>query len=309
MPKIKREHPAEKSNLHPRNRHRERYDFKALVASCPELAPFVRRNDYNDVSIDFFNAAAVKTLNKALLKHFYDVDNWDIPAGYLCPPIPGRADYIHYVADLLADCHEGLIPTGPSVKVLDIGVGANCVYPLIGHKEYGWSFVGSDIEPAAVKSANKILEANPQLKKDIEIRLQPHQDNLFQDILRKGERFDLSICNPPFHTSFEEAQAGAMRKLNNLTRKKNVKPIANFGGQNCELWCEGGEAQFVTNMVKQSKLFATSVFWFTSLISKEITLRHIYEELRFVQATDVVTIPMSQGQKSSRIVAWTFFNA
>ncbi|HQW01464.1 MAG TPA: RlmF-related methyltransferase, partial [Saprospiraceae bacterium] len=40
----KKEHPKEKSRLHPRNRHRERYDFKQLIAVCPELAPYVTLN-------------------------------------------------------------------------------------------------------------------------------------------------------------------------------------------------------------------------------------------------------------------------
>jgi len=97
LPK-KKEHPKEKSRLHPRNKHRERYDFKLLIESSPELAQFVKMNIYNDESIDFFNPDAVKALNKALLKYFYDIENWDIPEGYLCPPIPGRADYIHHIA-------------------------------------------------------------------------------------------------------------------------------------------------------------------------------------------------------------------
>ncbi|WP_369527369.1 RlmF-related methyltransferase [Shimia thalassica] len=33
-----------------------------------------------------------------------------MPAGYLCPPIPGRIDYIHYRADLFADNHNQEIP-------------------------------------------------------------------------------------------------------------------------------------------------------------------------------------------------------
>ena len=81
----------EKSKLHPRNRHRERYDFKSLISTCPELAPFVARNRYNDDTIDFANPKAVLLLNKALLKHFYGIENWNIPPNYLCPPIPGRA--------------------------------------------------------------------------------------------------------------------------------------------------------------------------------------------------------------------------
>ena len=164
----KKEHPKEKSSLHPRNKHRERYDFKQLIDSCPELGQFVKLNNYKDESIDFFNPEAVKMLNKALLKHYYGIDNWDIPKNYLCPPIPGRADYIHHIADLLgsnnSEFQRNKIPTGNKIKCLDIGVGANCVYPIIGNKEYGWSFVGTDIDPVSIESANKIIEMNPFLK-------------------------------------------------------------------------------------------------------------------------------------------------
>src|SRR5688572_16269023 len=82
MPAPKKEHPTLKPGLHPRNKHRERYNFKELVKSCPELNPFVKLNDYEDESIDFFNPVAVKMLNKALLKHYYNIDYWDIPANY-----------------------------------------------------------------------------------------------------------------------------------------------------------------------------------------------------------------------------------
>jgi 23S rRNA (adenine1618-N6)-methyltransferase len=127
MPDIKKEHPAEKTALHPRNKHRERYDFQALVTTCPELGKYVKLNVYEDESIDFANPKAVKWLNKALLKHYYNMEYWDIPTGYLCPPIPGRADYIHHIADLLAGSNNGKIPTGSRIKCMDIGVGASCV--------------------------------------------------------------------------------------------------------------------------------------------------------------------------------------
>ena len=131
-----------KSGLHARNRHRSRYDFPLLVKEHPELSRFVRVNEYDDESIDFADPAAVRSLNKALLKLYYGITHWDIPENYLCPPIPGRADYIHHVADLLRSCNNSVIPRGTSVTVLDIGVGANCIYPIIGVKEYGWHFVG-----------------------------------------------------------------------------------------------------------------------------------------------------------------------
>jgi len=303
----KKKHPLEKTKLHPRNKHRGRYDFKALIDSCPELAPFVLLNAYHDLSIDFFNPAAVKMLNKALLKHYYEIANWNIPDDYLCPPIPGRADYIHHIADLLSSLNKGNIPKGNNIKCLDIGVGANCIYPLIGNKEYGWSFIGVDIDPVAIESANKIIELNPVLKGKIEIRLQNNQKDIFQSIIQENELIDISICNPPFHASSTEAQSGSVRKLHNLTGKKISKPTLNFGGQKNELWCEGGEVRFVRDMILQSKQFSTSCFWFTTLIAKEAHLKSIYQALKKVSATEIKTIPMGQGNKTSRIVAWTFF--
>ena len=300
--------PKEKFRLHPRNKHRERYDFKKLINSCPELAQFCYLNIFNDESIDFFNPEAVKMLNKALLIHYYDIDNWNIPQNYLCPPIPGRADYIHHIADLLGSNNNGKIPTGNKIKCLDIGVGANCVYPIIGSKEYGWSFIGSDIDPISIESANKIIELNPFLKGKVELRLQNNPKDIYYGIIQKDELIDLSICNPPFHASFEEAQSGTLRKLNNLTNKKITKPILNFGGQNSELWCEGGEERFVRDMIRQSKQFSAACFWFSSLISKQSNLKGVYEALKKAEAFEVKTIPMGQGNKRSRIIAWTFLN-
>jgi 23S rRNA (adenine1618-N6)-methyltransferase len=299
---------SEKQQLHPRNKHRERYNFKELIAVCPDLAPFVHLNKYNDESIDFAHPNAVKMLNKALLKKDYGVDNWAIPQVYLCPPIPSRADYIHYLADLLSTKKKGNIPVGHQIKCLDIGVGANCIYPIIGHKEYGWTFIGSDIDPVSIDSANKIIELNPSFKPFIELRLQTDARDTINGILKKDERVDVSICNPPFHASFAEAQAGTQRKINNLTQKKNAKMVLNFGGKNNELWCAGGEVAFIQSLIYQSKQYADSCFWYSTLVSKEASLKSVYAALDRTKAVEVRTINMQQGNKISRIVAWTYLS-
>ena len=306
MPSDKQRPPDTKSRLHPRNRHRTRYDFQSLIKTCPALAPFVQINKYGDESINFFDPAAVKMLNKALLQHHYGIEFWDIPEGYLCPPIPGRADYIHHIADLLAEKNKGKTPTGNNIKCLDIGVGANCVYPIIGHQEYGWSFVGSDIDPVAAGSAGKIVASNPSLKVHVEIRLQANAQNFFRGIIQSGEHFDLTICNPPFHASAADARSGSIRKLKNLKGKNISKPVLNFGGQNKELCCEGGEAGFVQNMIQESREYENACGWFSTLISKESNLKGVYKTLEQTGAKTVKTIPMGQGNKKSRIVAWSF---
>ncbi|MGF1681498.1 23S rRNA (adenine(1618)-N(6))-methyltransferase RlmF [Photobacterium minamisatsumaniensis] len=315
---------APQKGLHPRNPHRERYDFDALTASCPELSPFVARNKFGDMSVDFTNPEAVKVLNKALLSHFYNVQYWDIPAGYLCPPIPGRADYLHYIADLLASKNEDIIPKGRYVRGLDIGAGANCVYPIIGHSVYGWRFVASDIDPLSIKSAKFIVSSNKSLAGGIQCRLQKNQDHIFTGMINDDDLFDFTLCNPPFHASAEEATAGSARKVKNLSanaKKKGTKaepvlhknsstnkPVLNFGGQNAELWCPGGEVAFIKRMINQSVDKAQQCFWFTTLVSKKDNLAAIYKQLKTVGAVEVKTIDMTQGQKLTRVVAWTFLS-
>ncbi|WP_430466555.1 23S rRNA (adenine(1618)-N(6))-methyltransferase RlmF [Winogradskyella ouciana] len=301
----KKPHPKVKSELHPRSQHRERYNFDALIKSSPELATFVAPNKYGDNSVDFFNPKAVLALNKALLKHHYKVEFWDIPKHYLCPPIPGRADYIHNIADLLKGDRKE-IPKGNNIKGLDIGVGASCIYPIIGNHEYGWSFIGSDTNETAIISAKQIEQRNSNLKSNVEIRRQEQANNFFRGILKPEEKVDFTMCNPPFHASARDAEKASLKKLKNLKGKRPSKALLNFGGQNNELWTKGGEARFVKDMIYESKHFGKQCFWFTSLISKEVTLKPTYKILQKVNATDVKTIEMGQGQKVSRFIAWTF---
>jgi 23S rRNA (adenine1618-N6)-methyltransferase len=290
--------------FHPRNRHRGRYDFAALLRASPALAAFARDNGHGETSIDFAQPAAVKALNRALLASWYGMAHWDIPDGYLCPPIPGRADYVHGLADVLALGNGGEVPRGPSVRVLDIGVGANAIYPLIGHGEYGWRFVGSDIDPVALKAAAAIVEANA-LGDAIELRLQTNPAHILRNLVRPDDRFDLTLCNPPFHPSAREAAAASQRKWRKLGKPaRNL----NFGGQARELWCKGGEAAFIHTMIGESAQIAHQVRWFSTLVSRSENLPAIHRALREAHAAQVLTTPMAQGQKQSRFVAWTFLD-
>ncbi|MFM2018494.1 MAG: hypothetical protein RL007_2150, partial [Bacteroidota bacterium] len=99
-----------------------------------------------------------------------------------------------------------------------------------------------------------------------------------------------------------------IRKNRNLSGGKRSESNLNFGGQFNELWCKGGEERFIRFMIIQSSYFRDSCFWYTTIVSKKEHLRDIYEELEHRKATIVKTIPMSQGSKTSRIVAWTFLS-
>jgi 23S rRNA (adenine1618-N6)-methyltransferase len=306
MKKVK--NTTEKVNLHSRNKHRFGYDFEKLIQSCPELKEIVFTNQYDTQTIDFSNAEAVKLLNKALLISEYDIQNWDIPKNYLCPPIPGRADYIHYMADLLTESNNGILPEGENIQGLDIGIGANCIYPIIGNTTYGWSFVGSDIDEKALQNCKKIIGQNQKLIDFISLQLQTEPRFIFKNIITPEDKFAFTICNPPFHASALDAARANIRKTNNLENSKSNQTILNFGGQNSELWCDGGEIRFLTQMVYESAKFAMNCFWFTTLVSKKENLKSIYKTLQKVNAVTIKTIEMAQGQKTSRFVAWTFLS-
>lgn len=287
--------------LHPRNKHQQAYDFAALTAAVPALTAFVRDNGYGTVSIDFANPQAVKTLNQALLKHFYAIPHWQLPEQFLCPAVPGRVDYLHYLADLLAPLNKGKVPTGSKLHLLDTGCGANLIYPLLAQAEYGWKVTASELDTEALAAAQLLINQN-QLQHKITVRQQHKSEQIFQGIIQPDDLFDLTLCNPPFHSSAEQAQAGSARKAKNLGQKSTR---LNFAGRNHELWCEGGEAAFIRRMINESQSYGQQVLWFSSLVSKQENLPILQQQLTKLGAQQQV-IEMQQGNKQSRLLAWSF---
>lgn len=291
--------------LHPRNQHRNGYDFAALVRSSPALEPYLQPKLDQELSIDFADPLAVKELNRALLLHHYEVDGWDIPDGFLCPPIPGRVDYIHHMADLIAELTPPNPPADSPVKMLDIGTGANGVYSILARAEYHWECVGCDIDPESIANLRTILSKNPRLENGIELRLQSDKAHIFGGIIQEGEFYTLSVCNPPFHASLEEATKANLKKLKNLGCS-SPSPNLNFGGQKAELWCAGGEIRFLKRMIKESKRFASQCGYFSTLVSKAENVQPSIKLIRKLGASDLREIEMKQGNKITRILAWSF---
>jgi 23S rRNA (adenine1618-N6)-methyltransferase len=299
-------------NLHPRNLHKQAYDFPSLIKSYPPLASHVKTNTHGNLSIAFADPLAVKALNTALLKHHYHIAQWDIPEGALCPPIPGRADYIHYIAELLGVSEPTTHLTGrqSTINLLDIGTGANGIYSLLACQIYGWHCVGSDINIQSIENVASIIANNPTLKGDVKLRTQTDKNHIFDGIIQTGEYFDVSVCNPPFHASPDEALKSNQRKINKLARHSNEQKSnsskLNFGGQHAELWCKGGERMFLKKLIKESQEFSTQCRWFTSLVSKIDNVKPAKKLINKQGATDIREIDMKQGNKTTRIVAWTF---
>lgn len=296
------------SRLHKRNKNRDRYNLEELIKVVPELGEHIIPNKLGEDSVDFSSPIAVKLLNKGLLFNNYNLKYWEFSDQNLTPPIPGRADYIHVVADLLMENNFGKLPDGKNITVIDVGVGASCIYPIIGVNEYNWNFIASDIDADSLSSAENIVSKNPMLKGKVTCKLQTNSNDIFYGILRKDEKVDITVCNPPFHSSIEEAQKGSIRKVRNLSGNNIKNPTLNFAGNTNELVYPGGEYKFIHKMIRESEKFYDNCLWFSTIVSKQSNLDGVQKTLRKVGAIDIRTIPLGTGNKSSRIVAWSFLS-
>lgn len=261
--------------------------------------PFVFINKYEKKTVDFAKPEAVKALNTALLYQHYNIKYWEFPDANLCPPIPGRVDYIHHLSVLINKSEiKG------DISVLDVGTGATCIYPLLGNSVYNWSFVGTDIDESSLKNAQKIINKN-ELGDSISLRLQRDAALILKDVINNEDRFSVSMCNPPFYKSEEDALESTTRKAEGL--KKDGKPVVrNFAGTHSELWYKGGEKAFLHNYLYESSLFKEQCKWFTTLVSKKDLIKGMEASLKKLGAKEVKVINMAQGNKLSRILAWTF---
>lgn len=292
-----------KGKLHKRNKHHSGYNFETLVKANTSLEEHVELNPNGQSTINFSNALAVKELNKAILLADYNLEYWDLPNGHLCPPIPGRVDYIHYVADLLFESKDQNQIKSYKVKGLDIGTGANLIYPILGWSEYNWQFVCSEVNLESINWAKEILSKNPALSNAVKIRRQKNKKHILKGLIQSQEHFDFTICNPPFHTSEEEALKSNQIKSKKLKIKENL----NFGGVHSELWCEGGEVQFIETLLSESQQHQSRVLWFTCLVSKKESLETVLPKFKANKhIKQFKIVDMAQGQKKSRFIAWTF---
>ncbi|WP_339916635.1 23S rRNA (adenine(1618)-N(6))-methyltransferase RlmF [Yeosuana marina] len=290
--------------MHPQNPYQNRYDFKRLVKHHVELQKHVVLNPSGEETINFSSSSAVYELNKALLLADFKLSDYLLPPGYLIPPIPGRLDYLLHLRDVFLEKFN--ISINSKLKGLDIGTGANGIYSILGAQYFNWNMVGTESDEKAVDVAISNIQNTKALQNQIEIRHQDTKSFILKNVIYPQEQFDFTICNPPFHTSHEDAIKGSLKKLKNLGVKTNIEDLQlNFEGQANELWCNGGEALFIKRLIKESVLFKNQVRLFTCLVAKANNLRKIEKQLKKVTA-NYDTIPMSQGHKKSRFIMWWF---
>ncbi|KAK8953708.1 hypothetical protein KSP40_PGU004079 [Platanthera guangdongensis] len=316
--KRRREQPPA---IHPCNRYAENPpDFAQLASLYPSFEPFVFPSRSGRPTIDWKDFNATRELTRVLLLNDHGV-NWWIPDGQLCPTVPNRSNYIHWINDLLS---SELIPSmqGSNARIrgFDIGTGANCIYPLLGAALLGWSFVGSDVAVVALEWAKRNVESNPHLLELIEIRdasdqfscgyfMSSASDNVNEDhqelldikksgtlpvlagVVKDGEIFEFCMCNPPFFESIEEA---------------GLNPKTSCEGTPEEMVYPGGERAFITRIIEDSVGLRHSFRWFTTMVGRKANLKSLISKLREVGVSIVKTTEFVQGHTTRWGLAWSF---
>ncbi|KAF6250628.1 hypothetical protein COO60DRAFT_1705635 [Scenedesmus sp. NREL 46B-D3] len=306
--------------MHPANLYcQQEPDFAALAELHPPLAPYVSVHPATSRgSIDFTSWHATQQLTAALLAVDFGI-HWSLPEGQLVPPVPNRANYVHWLHDLL----QLSAPPGPQVHGLDVGCGANFIYCLLGAALYGWRMTGVDVTQVALQGAAAICEANPRLAPLLEVRqsrcsvgrlpqqLQqpPKQQHDGDDRSQQGgaasavagpllgamadtsESFAFCMCNPPFFGSISEA---------------NQNPNTACGGTAEEMVVEGGELAFVRAMIADSRVLRGRVHWYSSMCGKKATLKVLRQDLHGAGVTALRTTELVQGKTSRWAIAWSF---
>ncbi|XP_003377335.1 putative methyltransferase METT10D [Trichinella spiralis] len=117
--------------MHPRNFYRNNPpNFAELALQYPDFRQHCAIDIYGKVNFNFKNPDAIRALTNVLLKKDFGL-SIEIPPDSLVPRIPGRLNYIHWLQDLAASHFPD-----ESVRCIDIGSGASCIYPLLGAKMF-----------------------------------------------------------------------------------------------------------------------------------------------------------------------------
>ena len=272
-------------------------DFEELSNQFEEFKQYVYKTKSGSYSINWNNAKAVLTLNKCLLKKDFNIDYYDIPSNFLIPTIPSRINYLLFLKKLLMIFN---LENKEQITVIDIGTGANIIYPLLGYSKYHWHFIASDTNIEAIDNAKMIIKNN-HLENDIDIKYQNDSMKIFEGIIDVNEYNEsdiiFSMCNPPFYDSETEVKFENVNKDNEF----------NFN----EVYYKGGEFQFIMNIIQESEIFKNKIFIFTSLMGKKTTFKKIKKIL--TQDTDkfpfVKYEKLVQGNNVRWVIAWSYFRS
>ena len=271
-------------------------DFLTLIKEFPELKKYIlKQNEDNEeeFQFDWSNNELSLLMDKSILNYYFNIKYYDIPKGFLIPPIPSRINYINLINSIITKLIKDI--DIKNIIGIDIGTGANIIYPILGYSIYKWKFICTEINKEAYNNAKLILQKN-NLENNINIIKQNNKDNIFISILNRENKYIFSMCNPPYYNYENEI------KLEDKKRDNEY----NFD----EIYYKNGEYGFFQRYFEESICYKNNVFLYTILIGKKINAENIYDKLS--SYSDIIKIYNMQkiltGNNVRYIIYWSFFN-
>ena len=265
-------------------------DFKFLSEEFPEFKKYVYINKYGGYSINWKNPNSIKELVKTILNKFFNITYYEIPENFLIPTLTSRYNYLNYINKLFTK----LEIENKEKILIDIGTGANLIYPLLGYKLYNWKFIASEINEDAINIGKKIIKEN-NLEKEILIIKQNDSKKIFENIINFNNKYLCSICNPPFFD------------INTEIKKDNLYTDNEYNYN--EVYCEGGEIFFIKEMIKESYIYKKNIFLFSSLIGRKSNMKKIYSVMKNLKEMSLLKkITIKQGKNARWIIIWSFYD-
>ena len=270
-------------------------DFEGLSERHPDILKKEYLIECGDgVTLDFGDQKVSIALTRAILRDAFEIE-MEIPRDRLCPPVPNRVNYIEWLHEILniklVDPKTGKVRDVPKrFRGLDVGIGASCIYPLLGHRMYGWNFVGTDIDRKSFDYAMRNVKRNG-FEKHIDLKLVKPDDDLIP--ATAVNTLDFCMCNPPFFENEDEVSPHPSRTC--------------FAGANNEMITRGGEKEFVSRMIENSKKHGTKLRWYTSMLGKKSSIKALIRKLRTEnRVKEIVSSAFVQGQTRRWGLAWSF---
>ncbi|KAJ8977955.1 hypothetical protein NQ317_008147 [Molorchus minor] len=260
--------------MHPRNIYKSPPNFKELALEFPEFRPFVRPDLNGKITLDFKDVHALRALSCVLLKKDFGLIV-EMPMNKLIPTIPLRLNYILWIEDLLKAA------TSENIVGIDIGTGASCIYPLLAAKKNKWAMLATENDSNSFSDARNNVERN-KLQDLIRVVL-VKQDKLLEGVIEDRE-YDFCISR----------KAGRPHPKNAFCASVN------------EVVAKGGEVEFITRLIDESKNINRRIKVYSTMIGQKSSLPPLKKALREASVTSFNESYFCQGNTTRWGLAWTF---
>ena len=244
-----------------------RIDLEELRKEYPELCPYIKENPTNELIFesDYKDEKLQIRFVQILLSKYYNIPQWHLLPGRLVPHPKLREQYLHWISHLPLNIHSGGDTENEynhpeNIRILEIGTGSNCIFPLLCGKHFKWEIVSTDIDSEALEEAEILLKEN-NIEDIAQLRLQKDPTNIYINIINEGEFFHYAIANPPYYDSMVGIEIATSR----------LKVM--------EYMTKGGELEFVRGMIRESLGFRANVGWFSTIVGIQEHYDILYREL------------------------------